>query len=381
MKITLICNEYPPRPQGGIGTFVYYLSRELLRKGHDITVAGMWDRNTEVDDDGIHVITRACANESGHLRQRRAFVDWLKSDCRSKGTHIVEVPDFEGMLPYRLDNCCPAVVRLHMSATALAVKRRTFVSPALIWSERETLRQHRSWIGVSEWVLNCSKALFRLRPEISDVIYNFAPPMPVHNSSHATTRPYGRYVLFVGKLSASKGALDLARAANIFLRAVPDLNVVYVGRDTTYRGAPVSAVIRKIVGQPLSARVHFLGGRPQAEIGAWMSAAEVYVAPSHIESFGLTVVEAQAVGVPVIYSRRSAGPEIIRHGSTGILIEPTDYRSIAEAVLLLVAKPELRRFLVQNGQKDIRERFTIGRCAEESLAFYEHTLTRTAQLR
>ena len=40
MKIVFVCNEYPPRPHGGIGTFVHTIARALLQKGHQVTVVG-----------------------------------------------------------------------------------------------------------------------------------------------------------------------------------------------------------------------------------------------------------------------------------------------------------------------------------------------------
>ena len=138
MRITFVCNEYPPRPQGGIGTFIYYLARGLKLLGHSITVAGMCDRDTEADDDGIRVVTRAASSARITLEDRRRFHSWLLSDVAANSTDVVEVPEFEGMLPFRFD-ACPVVVRLHQSQSGIALSGCRPPRPLIYWCETPNL--------------------------------------------------------------------------------------------------------------------------------------------------------------------------------------------------------------------------------------------------
>lgn len=372
MRITFVCNEYPPRPQGGIGTFIYYLARGLKLLGHSITVAGMCDRDTEADDDGIRVVTRAASSARITLEDRRRFHSWLLSDVAANSTDVVEVPEFEGMLPFRFD-ACPVVVRLHQSQSGIALSGCRPPRPLIYWCERQTLRSHPYWIAVSRFVLEYTRRVFLLRPYHAEVIYNFAPPVwdrPHPETVTSLRGAFGDFVLYVGKLTEAKGAFDLARAARLFLTCHPGLSIVYVGDDLPRRGVLASQRIRTILGPKLSARAHFAGRRSHSEVMAWMSAARVYVQPSHLESFSMTTVEAMRSGVPVICSRRTSGREVVEDGRTGLLVEPSQPQQIAAAINRFCDEFSYAGSVVSAALVQVRSRFNLDRCVTDSLQYW-----------
>ena len=90
--------------------------------------------------------------------------------------------------------------------------------------------------------------------------------------------------------------------------------------------------------------------------------ADVFVFPTIYEGFGLPILEAQSVGVPVITSNRSSMPEVAGKGA--LLVNPQDEKTIARTMHMLVAEQETRKKMVHKGRKNI-ERFSWKKCAKE----------------
>lgn len=85
----------------------------------------------------------------------------------------------------------------------------------------------------------------------------------------------------------------------------------------------------------------------------------------------MNLLEAMKEGVPVVFSRFPPGPEIVDDEQTGLLVDPTDPHDVARAVERLVGDRPLRERLIKNALRTVQERFSVGRCLEDSLAFWE----------
>jgi glycosyltransferase involved in cell wall biosynthesis len=146
----------------------------------------------------------------------------------------------------------------------------------------------------------------------------------------------GRFVLFVSSLWPYKNCDGLLRA---FAIAKPHLDghrlvVVGPGRDTAY----VSELRALATELGIADDVVWVGGVPLEATVDFYRAAEVFVYPSHNETFGLTILEAMACGCPVVTSDRSAMPETA--GGAAILADPNDPHSIASAIIEAVEHGE-----------------------------------------
>lgn len=157
----------------------------------------------------------------------------------------------------------------------------------------------------------------------------------------------------VGRLDPGKGFEDLV-AASKALPAEIDLRVVIVGdHPDPIRHTALEAEIARL---GLAGKVELVGH--QEEIAAWMRAMDVLVHPSLSEAFPQVVMEAMAVGTPVVATDVGGVPELVVPGSTGVLVAPRDPNGLAAAIMQLYRDPDLRRRYSEASAARIADHFS-----------------------
>ncbi len=125
-------------------------------------------------------------------------------------------------------------------------------------------------------------------------------------------RPGLPVVLFVGSFVRRKGALDFAALA-LALRGV--WKFVAIGRGQMEE--PVVAAFR-------ASGVEMVIDADEAELSRRRAAADLFMLPSYLEGFGLVITEAMSAGLPVLTTTHTSGPDLIRDGIDGYVLEPGD---------------------------------------------------------
>ena len=105
-----------------------------------------------------------------------------------------------------------------------------------------------------------------------------------------------------------------------------------------------------------------------------LGASDVFCLPSRWESFGYVVLEAMALGRPVVGSNVDAVPELVEAGVTGLLVPPEDPAALRAVLDDLAADPELRARLGAAGARRARERFALAPMVDGTLAVYERAI-------
>lgn len=123
--------------------------------------------------------------------------------------------------------------------------------------------------------------------------------------------------------------------------------------------------------QGLENYVSYLGKPEKSTLVQIYNAADILIAPSLHEGFGITLIEAMSCGIPVITSKVSAMPEVV--GDAGVLVDPTDYQAIADAVCHLQNNPVYYQELVKKGLVRAKS-FTWEKTAEQIAEIYEKLL-------
>jgi glycosyltransferase involved in cell wall biosynthesis len=150
--------------------------------------------------------------------------------------------------------------------------------------------------------------------------------------------PRGPIVLFVGRLVPVKGVRTLVEAAPPILASHRETSIVLVGTGPLREDLAARAVELGVRD-----RVIFLGYR--TDVATCLAAADVFVLPSLNEGMGRALVEAMTMGKPVVASRVSGIPTLVRDGDNGLLVPPGDARALAQAIGSLLDDPGLRERL------------------------------------
>ncbi|WP_120716546.1 glycosyltransferase family 4 protein [Tsuneonella amylolytica] len=179
------------------------------------------------------------------------------------------------------------------------------------------------------------------------------------------------YIVCVGRLSPEKGYSVLieavARLTHKGHRVTVDIVGDGPGRDD------VEMAIRE-AGLPDAIRL--LGAMPEARTLETIAGADIMVLPSFMEGLPVVVMEAMAIGVPVIASRVAGIPELIEDEVTGLTVTPTDDSALASAIERLAADEDLRRKIVAAGKERVFAEHSIAETAYRMKALFDKVRAR-----
>ena len=169
-------------------------------------------------------------------------------------------------------------------------------------------------------------------------------------------------ILFAGRLVEKKSPLDVIDAFWNVLKRNPESRLVMVGE-----GPLKESVLRKIRDHGIQESVDMIGDVTQKEMICRMSEAHMFFLPSRTDQDGekegmpLVILEAQAMGLPVVSTIHSGIPEAITDGETGFLVPEGDCPAMSEKICALIESPELRLKMGKAGRARAEERFDLNR--------------------
>lgn len=378
MRILYICNEYPPAPHGGIGSFTQNLASGMVKRGHQIIVFGVYPEITaKVEEviDGVLVIRLPDSNRRGRFTFLNAYQagNFLERIVRDQQIEIVEGPEASyGFYWSRIPKV--RIIRMHGGHTFF---RRTLGEKpdfARNLLERISFRNSSNLCAVSHFVANETSKLLNLQGRTIKVI-----PNPV-DTDLFSPRPEipaveGR-IVFVGTVCEKKGIRQLIQAMPQIVRSVPFAHLQIIGRDTvdTYTGKSYSRMLRNMLPKEVSEKIDFVGGVEHARIRNYLARASVCIYPSHMEAMPIAWLEGMSMAKPVIASQTGPGPEIIQDNYDGLLCDPYNPASIAEKIIMILQSPILQKNLGQKARKKIVSEFSLKKILQENEFFYNQVL-------
>jgi phosphatidylinositol alpha-1,6-mannosyltransferase len=193
----------------------------------------------------------------------------------------------------------------------------------------------------------------------------FRPDTDTTAFRRAHNLPDGRWLVTVARLEAFKGVDTVIRALRRLTAEFPDLRYAVVG-DGSFRAGAESLAIAEGVAD----RVHFLSRLADDELPAAYAMATIYAGltretPREVEGFGISLVEAQASGRPVVAGRAGGIVDAVADGETGMLVDPTDVQAAASAFRSLLADPARAEAMGRAGRSAVERHFNWDRVVSD----------------
>lgn len=204
--------------------------------------------------------------------------------------------------------------------------------------------------------LLCDLVPARERAKITVCYHGIALP-----ETTGPTREDG-LIVAVGRLTAKKGFHHLVAACAELARAGTPFHCVIIGE-----GEERAALAAAIGRAGLEDQITLAGARPHDEVMRWIARAAVFALPSMIakdasmDGIPNVILEAFAVETPVISTRLSGIPEVVREGETGVLVPPDDAAALARALREVLAHPETHRAQARRGHALVAAAFDLDR--------------------
>lgn len=335
LKIAQVAPLYesvPPKLYGGTERVVSFLTEELVRRGHDVTLFASGDSVTRAK------LISPCAKA---LRLDQECVDQMAHHILLLQLVQDEINNFD-VVHYHIDylhfplsrfSIIPHVSTLHGRLNIADLKRLYEVyhdMPVVSISDSQ-----RKPLPAINWVGTVYHGLPEglLQPNYSE----------------------GKYLAFLGRISPEKGiekAIEIAIKCGVKLKIAAKID----RSDHEYYENHVS----NLMDHPL---IEYIGEVGEEEKSQFLGEAIALLFPINWqEPFGLVMVESLACGTPVIAFNHGSVPEIIEHGRTGFIVENVEQAVRAIQNISLLDRRECRA--------EFEERFSVGRMAQDYVKIY-----------
>lgn len=181
-----------------------------------------------------------------------------------------------------------------------------------------------------------------------------------------TPPPMSARLLGVGRLCPQKGQIAIPAAIAAVAPEYPGISVVLIG-DGESRGA----IEHEITGTGTGGRVKLLGWQTNAEVRRRIGETRALLLPSHAEGLPIVIMEAFAMGRPVITTRIAAIPELVDE-SCGWLVSPGDIKGLADAIAAaMAANKTVLAKMGREGRKRVAARHDIDKIAPQLIALFD----------
>ncbi|MCF7813678.1 MAG: glycosyltransferase family 4 protein [Candidatus Cloacimonetes bacterium] len=217
---------------------------------------------------------------------------------------------------------------------------------------RDAMEKVTQFICVSEIFGNHVKSYFpkinlKIVPNVYDKELFNKFGRKAHKSSKSCT------ILTVGNFIPVKNHEMLMRAYNKINGEFPDVKLQIIGKGV------LKKYYKKLCEElSIQENVQIIDQADHSEIADFMKNADIYVQTSLSETFGMTIVEAMACGLPVISTRTQGPSTYIENEKTGFLVDKNDVTSLAENLIKLIRNPELRNDIGANAAESVKAKFS-----------------------
>mgnify|MGYP000855901162 FL=1 len=358
---------FPPRE--GIGNYVYNLSKQLILKGHKVTLITRGDltfKKYKYEDINILKPTFIPIYPF-HVHFHKIFTDKLFKKLESS----FDIVHIHSPLAPVISTNLPIISTFHtpmktdtinfesVGLFSYAAKAQSIVSYHI---EKELLERSKIITTVSSTVTQELANEYRINYNNLHIIYNGVDEntfVPIDKKCNK------KYILYVGSLAYRKGLFDLVECGKYICNKYPDINFVIVGD-----GVLKNKIVNKVKQLNLEDRFLFKGHVSKQKLIHYYQNAFIHVVPSHYEGLPTVLLEAMSCGLPVVATSVSGNLDVISSGENGILVPPKAPKEMAEKISFLIQNDDLRITLGMKARETIEDRFTWNSISNNIISLY-----------
>ena len=389
--------EYFPI-SGGTGAYVYYLSRQLQKSGHNVHIITRHKMNSTEIVDGVNITYIKCEGNplTKYWSFARSTFKKLEELNKKFAFDIIHanlplVPNFA--IPKESANALVSTVHSTWKGEAEAIKHEGLrklntnekfmleFNSLLRSSEKKLMKRSDALIAVSMYTKKELTEFYDIDEEKIHIIYNgvdvqkFKP----NKDRAGLRRELGleekqKIILFVGRLYQRKGLDTLFQSISKVVQNFKDAKFVISGEGFRQNKEKLLKLAEKL---KIENSVLFVGYFPDEKLPDLYAASDIFVLPALYENFPFAILEAQATGLPVISTKVGGIPELVTNNKNGLLVEPANSEQLTEGIMILLENPEFAEELGKRARQLVKEKFAWPLITNEVVDLYNKILKTT----
>lgn len=395
MKIAFFSYEYPKETGGGgIGTYLVQIVNNLPSFGHKVVVF-CGTNEAEAWWQSEHVYRIPCKEKQDFNENVVFYFYQLHSEFKFD---IIEGSDYSawGYSVHLAFPTIPYVVRAHSNGYVVntylyeplsglakwrfilgAFKRGKWPNLPKAPKPENNPKDEIDCLQHCDGVLSPSHSLGKWYQELGwtknyhylPYIFNVAETLLKINQKENNKTVN---IIFYGRLEIRKGVLELAKVIPAISQKYPTVHFYFYGKAAN---SPVNTLdMQAYLVQKLSkysSQVHFKGVFEPQNLHLVLQEADIVVLPSRYDSFGLAACEAMAAGKPVVGSIHGGMAEIIEHGKSGLVVNPSQINELQRAIESLIQDTKLRQQLGQSARERIKTMLAPEKIIQKQVDIYQ----------
>jgi glycosyltransferase involved in cell wall biosynthesis len=380
MKIVQVVSSFPPAV-GGVEVHAFYLSRELARSGHKVTVITSQEPGTKDREvrSGISIVRLPAINLFGFSSVKYSpglLIELLKADAdvycgQSYGTLHAFCASVAAVLKGK-----PYVFTVH------GYPRLKGLAGAMQWVYKHTFAAFTFWAARKVISVTSANLPF-IKKEVDPkkiVIIPNGVDTKLFKFDKGKAAQYkkqfpGRIVSYVGRLDKYKGIDILIKAFKKVKKSIPDANLIIVGKDEGIRKE------LKLTAERLGIEgVHFMEAVDIKEVPGIYSASDIVVLPSLYEGMSFNMMETLSCGRPFVSTRSGNAEEILsmaygKHADD-FLVKVGNSEELADKITKILKNKVKYEGIAAKGRTLIEKEFSWPKIAKETEIVYHQAVSK-----
>ncbi len=371
MKIALV-SPYDFAYPGGVCNHIANLEEQLTKMGHDVKIIAPASKAVSALGERLIPIGKPRPVPVSGSVARITLSPWLSSRIK----RVLEREKFEVAHLHEplMPMLCTTVLRLS-NAPNIGTFHASGGKPWYDFGTPLGKLILKKWFRRLDYKIAVSKPAMDYVNKFFPDEYSIVPNGVDTGHFRPDVKPLEEYldgklnILFIGRLEKRKGLDYLLDAYQQVKREIPDSRLLVVGPGIRLRKKYEKRVARRGIED-----VIFIGYATYGDLPRYYKTADIVCCPATgWESFGIVLIEAMAVGTPVVASNISGYASVLTHDSEGLLVPPKNVPRLAEALLSLAGDESRRQKMGRNGIATAQN-YSWENVAKQVLACYKKAL-------